>query len=124
MDGLVTQPGQELDGIVLRLARPGTLRGQVVIPGGKPALAPRTRVAVQADWPGLQRCMWVPEATVDAEGRFELDFVPPGKSELRVVYWIPADNALAPKSVTPPAITLAEGETMTSVTLTVVAGAE
>lgn len=111
-----SQPGEELDKLTIRLARPATIRGRLLDAFTTSSKVPRP--LVQVDWPSLDRFMWVPDAKVDEEtGEFELPFVPPGEQALRLVRYWDGGNAISTSKVTPLTITLREGETTTGLVL-------
>lgn len=88
---LKTQPGQVINDFDLRLAPPTVVTGHVVDKDGKPVAHARVRVA-QVD--ARDNLYYVPSAETDAEGRFEMRFVAPGKHFVQVEpFWSPPKDA-------------------------------
>lgn len=77
-----TEPGQAIEGVELQLTRPGTVRGRVVNGAGKPAIGIEVCAAAVDR---RDHRYYLPTTKTDAEGRYELRFVAPGKQ------WIQAD---------------------------------
>ena len=76
-----TQPGQEINGVEIRLRRPAIVRGRALDKAGDPVVG-QTVQASAAD--KLENRYYDPQATTDREGRFELKFVRPGKQTVRL----------------------------------------
>jgi beta-lactamase regulating signal transducer with metallopeptidase domain/uncharacterized GH25 family protein len=77
---LRTKPGEEIEGVVLKLSGPGTVRGRVVDAAGNPAANLEVR-AKPADH--VENRYYFPTAHTDAEGRFEIKFIHPGKNAIQ-----------------------------------------
>jgi hypothetical protein len=90
-----TSPGQKIENVELRLKRPATIRGQVLI-DGEPA-GPGKEVG-SADSVRHSNRYYTPTTKTDAEGRFELKFVDPGKQVVGIDWaWLNADiNGVGP----------------------------
>ena len=80
-----TSPGQTIENVELRLTRPATVRGVVTNALGKP----RPHVKVQAvPFGKLDNRYYLPETETDAEGKYELKFIRPGKQTIQLEsYW-------------------------------------
>ncbi len=108
-----TQPGQQIDNIVLTLTRPAVVRGKVVDHQGKPLAYCDVR-AHAADELGNR--YYDPTTSTKPNGTFELKFVRPGEQFIQAApFWLRAEQA-------PPAstqrVTVTAGQTLGDVQLT------
>lgn len=88
---LRTQPGQIIRDVVLKLNRPGTIRGRVKVAEGQ-ILGRRDVRAVPMD--NRSNRYYVPTAKTKPDGTFELKFVRPGKHHVQVApFWLHAKDA-------------------------------
>ena len=102
-----TQPGQEIDGMEIRLRRPAVIRGRAVNTAGEPVVG--QTVYARAD-DKLENRYYDPQATTDQEGRFELRFVRPGR---QTVFLISSREGTTPaKRAAERTIELPEGGTV------------
>ena len=76
-----TSPGEVIRGLTLQLTRPGAVRGRVVDERGE-AIAGHQVRANAAD--GRANRYYDPTTMTNAEGRFELRFVRPGRQFIQV----------------------------------------
>lgn len=109
-----TKPGEVRENVDISLTRPATVKGRVIAADGKP-LANREVRASAAD--KLENRYYDPTTErTDAEGRFELKFIRPGKQYIQVSpFWLSADDALGGTSQT---VELKAGEIKEGVELT------
>jgi len=85
-----TSPGQVIENFDLQLTRPAVIRGQVTI-NGKPVANREVRTH---DFDKQENRYYDPTVLTDAEGKFELKFVRPGKHYLQVEpFWLDAQDA-------------------------------
>nr|MDQ3623928.1 carboxypeptidase-like regulatory domain-containing protein [Verrucomicrobiota bacterium] len=102
-----TAPGQQIEGFELKLSRPGTIRGRVLDSAGRP-VAERDVRASAAD--RRDNRYYDPTSRTDADGRFEIKFIRPGKHSVQVApFWLHPDRAPAEASHV---VELAEGQTL------------
>ncbi len=103
-----TQPGQQIDGLEIRLSRPATVRGRVLDAAGEPLVGRDVR-AQAAD--RLENRYYDPTVTTDRIGRFELKFLRPGKQFIQMEpFWLNAADAPAGTSQTVDVIAGSIGE--------------
>ncbi len=109
-----TKPGEVRENVDISLTRPATVKGRVVGADGKP-VANREVRASAAD--KLENRYYDPTTErTDAEGRFELKFIRPGKQHIQVApFWLSADDAPGGTSQT---VELKAGEIKEGVELT------
>lgn len=89
---ITTQPGGELDDVVMRLSTPCIVRGSVIDQAGEPVRKREVRATTFAK---TDNRYYVPTCRTDDNGDFELKFVSPGKSYVQVApFWL--DPAHAP----------------------------
>jgi len=108
-----TQPGQQIDNVVLTLTRPAVVRGKVVDHEGKPLAYCDVR-AHAAD--KLENRYYDPTTRTNPDGTFELKFVRPGEQFIQAApFYLRAEQA-------PPAstkrMTVVAGRTLGDVLLT------
>jgi protocatechuate 3,4-dioxygenase beta subunit len=100
-----TKPGEEVDGVELRLTRPATVRGRVTDAAGQPVAGREVRASA-AD--RLENRYYDPTTRTDADGRYELKFIRPGEQYIQVApFWLDARQAPEGTSRT---VTLEEGQ--------------
>ena len=75
-----TKPGEEINGVELRLTRPATVRGRVLDPQGQPAIGCEVW-AQAADNMEDHHCN--PRTVTTTDGTFELRFLRPGEHDIR-----------------------------------------
>jgi protocatechuate 3,4-dioxygenase beta subunit len=108
-----TTPGQVIDGVILSLTRPATVRGRVVDAAGQPVVGREVRASA-AD--KRENRYYDPTTKTGPDGAFELRFIRAGRQHIQVSpFWLDAEQAPAGTSRT---LTLAEGETQVGVALT------
>ena len=91
-----TQPGDCIEYVELRLTRPATVRGTVLTDQGEPAAGKKVRAA---DFHKHDNRYYHPTIKTDANGRFELKCVAPGKQYIQCEpFWL--DAAQAPAGTT------------------------
>ena len=78
---LSTTPGQVIDDVELHLTRPATVRGRVTDAAANPQAQVRVRAAAAN---GDDNRYYIPETRTDADGRYALEFVAPGRHLVRV----------------------------------------
>jgi protocatechuate 3,4-dioxygenase beta subunit len=90
-ENLKTEPGQKLENVELKLARPGTVRGQALGNFGKP----RPHIKVRAAAVDMRdNRYYMPTTTTDEAGRYELRFVAPGEHFIQTEpFWLSATDA-------------------------------
>lgn len=76
-----TDPGQNIDDMIIRLSKPGVVKGTVVDREGKPVA---DREVQAADFDKFENRYYLPTISTDKDGRFELGFVRPGKHYIQV----------------------------------------
>jgi RNA polymerase sigma factor (sigma-70 family) len=107
-----TKPGQEMQGVELKLTRPATVRGKVVDVHGKP-IAHREVRAHAAD--KLENRYYDPTTTTKDDGTFELRFIRAGDQFIQTApFWLHAEEAPASSTKR---LTLKSGQTATEVKL-------
>jgi thiol-disulfide isomerase/thioredoxin len=85
-----TKPGQVIENHDLQLTQPAVIRGRVTF-AGKPAANREVRTHA---FDKLENRYYDPTTTTDADGRFELKFVRPGKHYLQVEpFYLSAEEA-------------------------------
>jgi beta-lactamase regulating signal transducer with metallopeptidase domain len=86
-----TKPGQEIEGLELRLNRPATVKGRVVDAAGKP-VADREVRAHPTDL--RDNRYYNPTFRTDKDGRYEIKFIRPGEHAVQVApFWLQSDKA-------------------------------
>lgn len=87
----ITSPGEEINGVELRLTRGATVRGRLLGGNGKPLAQKRVRAAPVDKFDNRY---YHPETRTDADGRFELKFIRPGKHLIQAEpFWLQAEQA-------------------------------
>lgn len=87
-----TEPGQRLRDFDIRLQRPGTVRGRVLVPEGQSAANFDVRAV---DVSQHDNRYYVPTTTTNDDGTFELSFVAPGKHHIQVEpFWLYSEEVL------------------------------
>jgi len=99
-----TKPGEEIEGVELRLAIPGTVRGRVVDTAGRPQ--PHLEVTARAA-DLLENRYYDPTTLTDANGRFELQFIRPGMHRIDIVRY---DGTGPERLVGSTTVNVAEGQ--------------
>ena len=101
---LATKAGQKIEGVELRLNRPGKIRGRIVDAEGKPLAKVYVR---SSDVEGMENNYFSPATRSDRDGRFELPYVRPGK---HIVHgWMSVDKK-DPKSAKLPVVDVQSGK--------------
>jgi hypothetical protein len=86
-----TKPGEELNGLELRLTRPATVRGRVTDTDGRPVANRQVR-ATAADL--MENRYYDPTTRTAADGTYELKFIRPGEHYVQVApFWGDARQA-------------------------------
>ena len=108
-----TTPGQEIDGLEIRLTRPATVRGIVLDKNGKP-VAHREVRAHAAD--KSENRYYDPTVKTKEDGTFELPYVRPGRHYVQAApFWLVAEEAPPDATQT---VTLDVGQTVDEIKLT------
>jgi protocatechuate 3,4-dioxygenase beta subunit len=106
-----TTPGQEIEGVEIRLTKPATVRGIVVDEKGKPVAYREVR-AHAAD--KLENRYYDPTVKTKEDGTFELPFIRPGEQHIQAApFWIAEQ---APQNSTK-TVTLEAGQTIKGIEL-------
>ncbi len=107
-----TTPGQEIEGVEIRLTRPATVRGLVVDERGKPVAYREVR-AHAAD--KRENRYYDPTVKTNEDGTFELPFIRPGKQYIQAApFWMTVEQG--PKDATK-TVTLDAGQTVEGIKL-------
>ena len=107
-----TTPGQEIEGVEIRLTRPATVRGLVVDERGKPVAYREVR-AHAAD--KRENRYYDPTVKTNEDGTFELPFIRPGKQYIQAApFWMTAEQG--PQDATK-TVTLDAGQTVEGIKL-------
>jgi beta-lactamase regulating signal transducer with metallopeptidase domain len=107
-----TMPGQEIEGVEIRLTRPATVRGIVLDEQGKPVAYREVR-AHAAD--KLESRYYDPTVKTKKDGTFELPFIRPGEQYIQAApFWLTAEQA--PQDATK-TVTLEAGQTREGIEL-------
>lgn len=102
-----TTPGEQIESFELKLNRPASVRGRVLDSAGRPVMDRAVRASA-ADL--RDNRYYDPTTRTDAEGRFEIKFIRPGKHIVQVApFWLHPNNASANASH---AVNLGESETV------------
>ncbi len=108
-----TRPGQELEGVTLRLTRAAIVTGRVVDAAGKPVAGREVRASAVDK---RENRYYDPSAKTGADGTFTLRGVRPGEQFIQAApFWLDASSAPGGSSRT---LTLVAGETTAGVELT------
>ncbi len=83
-------PGEELDGIVIRLRPAGVISGQVLFPDGEPGISVPVEFFREYFFRGRHGFQKVGAATTDDRGRYRLYGLPPGRYYIVAAYTPPA----------------------------------
>ena len=107
-----TTPGQEIEGVEIRLTRPATVRGIVVDERGKPVAYREVR-AHAAD--KRENRYYDPTVKTNEDGTFELPFIRPGKQYIQAApFWMTVEQG--PQDATK-TVTLDAGQTVEGIKL-------
>jgi len=109
-----TMPGQEIDDVVIRLTRPGTVVGRVIDTKGQPVGGTHVQyTSAKKD----ENRYYLPSTKTAADGTFELKFVPPGEQYIRLGQFYPVPREEIDPKDSYVKLVLAEGETTRGITL-------
>jgi hypothetical protein len=107
-----TAPGEEIEGVEIRLTRPATVRGLVVDERGKPVAYREVR-AHAAD--NRENRYYDPTVKTHEDGTFELPFIRPGEQHIQAApFWMSVEHG--PKDATK-TVTLDAGQTVAGIKL-------
>jgi protocatechuate 3,4-dioxygenase beta subunit len=111
---VVTSPGEDLNGVVLWLSEPATVRGKVTDRSGRPVAERKVRAHA---FDKLGNRYYDPTTETDRDGNFELKFIRPGKHYIQVYpFWF--DTEEAPQG-TSQIVTVQAGQTIDGIELVV-----
>ena len=112
-ENLRTQPGDQIDGLEIRLTRGGTVRGRVIDAAGKAKADVEVRAAAVDR---RDNRYYVPSTKTGQDGRFELRHVSPGEHHVQAApFWLRANQAPKPSTAI---VTVAADGTVEDVVLT------